>query len=131
GCRPRLVATGRDGLPENRVDVGHVEQDAHRRAAVVLWPASLDVGMLVGEHDDRVADLDLGMSDSLVGGGNAHDLRGVEGALVEVDGARGPFDDQVRCRAVVAVWNRRHPWGLLGQCVLRSAWSLGSSRWLA
>ncbi len=57
--------------------------------------------MLVGQHDDGIADLDLGVPDPPVRGRDAHDLLGVEGALIEVDRAGGAVDDQVRGDRVI------------------------------
>src|SRR5689334_7236207 len=61
-------------LAELLVDVVDVEQQAHRAAPEVTGSARLHLGMLVGQHHDRVPDLDLGVPDPIVGGGNPHDL---------------------------------------------------------
>src|SRR5258705_1514348 len=103
--RSHLGAAGGHGLFKEPVDVGHIEEDAHGRAAVVLRPPRLDLGMLVGQHDHRVADLDLGMTHPVPRTGNAHELLGPECALVEIDGPRRAVHDQVRGRAVVSVRN--------------------------
>src|ERR1044071_7486104 len=103
--RSHLGAAGRHGLLEERVDVVHIEQDAHGRAAVVLRPPCVDLGMLVGEHDHGVADFDLGMTYPVPGSGDAHELLRAERALVEIEGARRAVHDQVRSRAVVSVRN--------------------------
>ncbi len=61
--RADLVRTGRDRLRERRVDVGHVDRERHRRPADGLRAAGVHLGVLVGEHHGRVADLDLGVAD--------------------------------------------------------------------
>src|SRR5262249_24862067 len=62
--------------------------------------------MLVGQHDDRVADLDLGVADLAVGPGHAHPLGRAEDAPVVVERPRRAVDDQVGRNAVKAVRNR-------------------------
>src|SRR5438445_10767067 len=62
--------------------------------------------MLVGEHDERVADLDLGVADPASGRGDAKLLGGSKRLLVELDGLRRVVGDQVGRRRVVAIGNR-------------------------
>src|SRR5262249_42739754 len=59
--RTHLLRAGGDGLAEARVHVLDVEADAHRRAAQRLRAAVAHLGELVGQHDRRVADPDLGV----------------------------------------------------------------------
>src|SRR5215472_14877683 len=65
-CRHRL----RNAL----VNVGDVEHQAHRRAAESLRAAIGTIRHLVSEHDDALADLDLGVTDSAAGSRKAHQL---------------------------------------------------------
>src|SRR5215475_2460004 len=108
GHWPRLGCARRHGLAKEGVDVVHVEQDAHGRASVVLGAERLDLGMLVGEHDDGVADLDLSVPDPVTRGRHAHELLGVEGARVKVEGLLRAVYDQIGRRAVISLGNLLH-----------------------
>src|SRR5215510_1216100 len=101
----QLGAGGQRAL-HDAIDVLDVQHDADRRAADPAWTQRADLGMLVGEHDGRVADLDLGVPDSAARRGDADLLDGCERLLVEVDGLRRVVADQVRRRRVVAIGNR-------------------------
>src|SRR5262245_30580251 len=51
-----------DGLLHRGVHIRDIQDQTHRRAAVRARPARTHVAVLVGKHDDRVADIDLGMA---------------------------------------------------------------------
>src|SRR5438132_3507249 len=100
---PEHVGEGHDDLRaglhrplERLVDVGHVDVQvtggpAHRSRR----PAS-HARLLIAQHEDGVADLELGVHEGLaVGPGYAHQLLGAQGALVEVD-RLGPVTDGER-----------------------------------
>ena len=53
-------------------------------------PADAHLGELVRQHDERVADLELGVADLAVGAGHAHPLLGAEDLGVELDRVRAP-----------------------------------------
>ena len=60
--RARLDRPGEGG-----VDVGYVEHDAAARASQGLRALVTHLRELVGHHDHRVADLELGVPDTAVG----------------------------------------------------------------
>src|SRR5256886_9492037 len=60
---------------------------------------------LVGQHQARVAELQLGVSDPSVGLRHAKRFRGAERLLVELDGVAGALDAQVRRERVMAFGN--------------------------
>jgi hypothetical protein len=62
----------------------------------------------VSEHDRRIADSDLGVSDLAAGSRHAHQLDGAESFFVELDRASGIVDDEVRGHRVVTVGNGFH-----------------------
>src|SRR5262249_8436250 len=94
-----------DGGLHRRVHVADVEHDAHGRAAECSRRPRPHFRGLVGQHDHRVADIDLGVSGLAVGPRHAHLLGRAEDALVEVERARGAVDDQVRRDVVIALRN--------------------------
>jgi hypothetical protein len=61
--------------------------------------------ILVREHDCGVADSDLCVPDPALGGWHAHQFDGAERPLVEVDGLRRIFDDQIGRDRVIAFRN--------------------------
>src|SRR5213076_1662911 len=66
------------------------------------------VGGLLPQHDDRVADLDLGVHYPPARPGHAHDLLRGEPPLVEFDRLGPIADDQIRRDGLVAIGNRLH-----------------------
>src|SRR5262249_17752270 len=78
-----------DGAIEGLVDVLHVDAHHHRGTADRLRPAHVHLWVLVREHDHRVADLELRMTDPPVRPAHPHALRRAEDRTVERDrGAR-------------------------------------------
>src|SRR5579864_8688816 len=79
------------------------------------------LGIFVGNHDSRVADLEFGVTDFAIGLAHAKNFGGTENFLVIIDGLRSILDDQVRRYRIVSFgneWNFAHG-DLLHQCRLR------------
>ncbi|MNP63007.1 hypothetical protein D3C76_1583530 [compost metagenome] len=57
------------------------------------------------EHDRAVANTQFGMADTAVGHRQAHDFRGAEGFLVELDGFSGFLDAQIGGDASITLGN--------------------------
>jgi len=75
------------------------------------------LGVLIGEHDVGAADAEFGVTDASIGTGHAHDFGGSEDFLVEVDGLRRTFDDEIGSHGAVTFgnvvnWSVRHDWVL-------------------
>src|SRR5215510_427358 len=81
------------------VDVGNVQIQAYGAGANAgSAGVPLPHGRIfIGQHDARVADLQLGMADSAVGLGHAKEFFSTEDFRVVFDGFSGVLDDQVRC----------------------------------
>src|SRR6266849_9670175 len=81
-----------------------------RRSAAARLRAEMvrELRKFVGDHDRRIADLDLGMPDLPAGLGVTHQLRRSKRFLVKLDGARRVFDDQVRGRSMESVRDGFH-----------------------
>src|SRR5437764_11477810 len=93
-----------DGAGEDFIDVLDVDGKAARRAAERLRADLAHLGMLVGEHEVRAADLQVGVRDAAVHR-KALDLFRAEGRLVELDRVRRAAHEQVRGDAVVPIRN--------------------------
>src|SRR6185295_20252440 len=65
--RAHDLAAGRGRARNRRIDVRHVEMDLQGRAAARLRPEELHRVVLVGEHDTRIADLDLAVAELSLG----------------------------------------------------------------
>jgi hypothetical protein len=86
--------------PRQRFVLG--QQDGDRGAADGFRTPRLPFGELVGEHEDRIADPNLGVRDPAIGRGEPHDLGGAEGLLVKGDRPSGPLDDEIGSGGVVS-----------------------------
>src|SRR5712692_10333824 len=101
-------ALGRRAL-DHAIHVGKVYIEAHRagadggRAGVSLSHA----GVFVGQHDVRVADLQLGMTNLAVRAIHTNGFSRSEDFLVILNGLGSAPDDQVRCDGVVVLGNVR------------------------
>src|SRR5437867_2912816 len=104
--RPQRGGTFLDGAVEDVIHVLDVNTDGHRRAAHGLGAAVFHVRELVGEHDQRVADLELGMADLAAGCAHAHALPRAEHGSIEVDRIARAIDGEVRCDFRVALGDR-------------------------
>ena len=53
---------------------------------------------LVGQHDDRIPDLDFRVPDLPFGSRDAHDFRGSERLLIKIEGIGGTLNNEIgRC----------------------------------
>ena len=124
GDRPLDLRASGDRLLRDGVDVLDVHVRAHRRAPELLRRVRIVIRELVGEHDDRVADPDLGVPDLPIRRPVAEELGGAERLPVELEGALAPVDDQIGRDGVVPVGNLldRHAlppiWDLRDGCIL-------------
>src|SRR5262249_15485563 len=112
---PEHVHRWRDGLGaglhraiEGLIDVFTVDHEARGRPVERLWRRAAPLRVLVAEHDDGVADANLGVHHLAVGRVHAHGLLGAEGLLVERNGLGRVADGQIRRDDVVALGNRLH-----------------------
>src|SRR5262249_25668050 len=115
-------------LAHERVDVLHVDHDAHRHAADVARIAMTELGMLVGDHEQRVADLELRMADAAVRRGEPHHLGGAEILLVEIDCPGRAANDEVRNRGPIAIWNWFDGHGKAKTAIMEKRFQRGSTR---
>ena len=103
-----LGRAGVDRLLERGVDVLDIDHQADGGAAARLGPEMPHVGEFVGEHDEAVADLDLGMAD-LVAHRQPELLLRAERLLVEFDRRGRVVDDQIGRDAVIPFGNWLRP----------------------
>jgi hypothetical protein len=91
-------------------------------AAHALRAAGVHLRVLVGEHDHRVADLELGVTDLAVGPSHSHSLGRPEHGLVEVNRCGAAVDDQVGSNARVAIRDWVDHWLHLLRLVAEVGW---------
>ena len=123
GHRSDELCLSRHRARHRGVDILDIEMYRDRRATDGLRAERLQLGVLVGQHDARIADLDLGVMDLAAGILHPHDLFGAERLLVEGDGVACATQDQIGRHAVIAFRDRFYRGshvGLLG-VVLRLA----------
>src|SRR5690606_16969433 len=98
-----------DRLLEDGVAVLDVEAETDGRAADRPRRARAHLGELIGEHEARVADLELGVTDLSLERKTEELLR-AEGLLVEIDRRLRTGDDEVRGQRVITLgdWTDRH-----------------------
>ena len=113
GRHHRPGASG-DGAREDGVHVLHVEHERHRGAVQGLRGGGPHLRGLVAQHDDRVADPDLGVHQLPVGPGHARQLLRAERLHVEGDGVGRAADGERGGDRSVCIRNRLHlpPCGL-------------------
>src|SRR5437588_5836 len=75
-------------------------------AALRSRTAIAHTGVLIGQHDDRITDLDFGVTHRTVRSRHAKQLGRAKRVLVELDRLRGAFDDEVRRSRVISIWYR-------------------------
>src|SRR5215218_6949428 len=102
----RRGCAGVDRLLEDGVDILDVEEDRDGSSADLLRRPRIGLRERIREHQDRVADPDLGVRDLPVGPEHARELGRAERALVELDRLRPVVDGERRRQGVVALWNR-------------------------
>ena len=97
-----------DRALDDRVDVLDVHEDAGARAAELLRGSRRALRKLVGEHHERVSDLELGVADLAVRCVHAHALLRAERLLVVRDRGGRIVEGQIRGSGVIPVGNRLH-----------------------
>ena len=108
GDRPLDLRASGDRLLRDGVDVLDVYVQADRRAPELLRRVRIVIRELVGEHDDCVADPDLGVPDLPIRRSVTEKLGGAERLLVELECALATVDDQIGRDTVVRVGNLLH-----------------------
>ena len=96
--RKRLtdLSAGRDRLREDGLGVGDVEGEDDRCAADRRCREHAELGELVGQMHEAVADAQLDRHQPPVGRGDPAELLGAEGVAVEGGSALGALNDDVR-----------------------------------
>jgi hypothetical protein len=100
------LRAGGDRLLGERVDVGDVQVDGHRGPTERLRAAEAHLRELIGQHDRRIADFELGVPDPPVRLHQAHEFLAAERALVKVERLRCALDAQIGRGTRVVVGNR-------------------------
>src|ERR1700722_5869526 len=103
--RLKLFCSACDRLLENFVHLIDVYHQPHAGSAERLRATMAHFGMLIREHDDRIANLDLGVPYPPIRARHAHQLNGAECPLVEIDCVGAPFDNEIGGDRVVTVGN--------------------------
>ena len=93
--RAQAGGSGGDGLLVERVAIVDIEVESHGRAAVVRGAEHIHLRVLVGEHDPRPLDGDLGVADAAVVADQAAVLDRAERPGVEVECVGGASAAQV------------------------------------
>ena len=97
GRRRHEPRTGGDGALHPSIRIVDLEVHRHRRSAERFRTRESVLRRLLGQHEDRVADLELRVRDAPVPL-EAHQLARAERARVEVDGRRRVLDAKARRR---------------------------------
>src|SRR5579875_3063057 len=82
-----------------------VEEQAYGRTAEVLDAERFDLRRFVGHHDDRIADLNLGVSSAALLIGHSELLFCAERLHIKRDCFRTLREEKIRLDAVISVWN--------------------------
>src|SRR6266516_671176 len=91
------LGAGGDSALKNFVNIGQVEVNSDGGSIELLRRAAAELGKLVTEHEDGIADLELGVHDAFaIGARHATDFFCAEDILVKIDSGRGVADVQVR-----------------------------------
>src|SRR5215211_257675 len=104
--RHRHRRAGIDGFLHGGVDVLRVDKEARADSSELLRRLGRRLRKRIGEHDQRVPDLDLGVGDFAVRAEHPAALLRAEGSLVELDRFRRVRDGEVRRDGAVTLWNR-------------------------
>ncbi len=97
--RPLQRRTGGNGFLRHRIDILEIEVQPDRRAADRRRRERAHFGVLVGQHDEAVADLELGMADPAARRVELHAQCGAEHLLVELDRRGAVAHDQIGAEA--------------------------------
>src|SRR5262245_60631918 len=62
-----LTGAGSDRPLEERIDIVHIQMEAHRRATEAFRRLAAVLREFIRQHDERVAEADLGVADASVG----------------------------------------------------------------
>jgi hypothetical protein len=65
--RFEYLGSPRDGFFISRIYIGDMNKKPHGGIAEGLWTDGLHLGVFIGQHDDRVTDLQLRVSDASIG----------------------------------------------------------------
>src|SRR5215510_6988205 len=106
--RLQYFRSGVVSLTDNRIRIFDVKMNFHWRSAERLRAAMAGFWILIGEHDHRASNSDLGVPDLSARFRQAIDLFSSEGFFVKLYGRGRAIDAQVWGRALTAVRNRVH-----------------------
>src|SRR5215468_4665445 len=106
--RLQYFRSGVVSLTDNRIRIFDVKMNFHWRPAERLRAAMVGFWVLIGKHNHRASDSDLGVPDLSVGFCQPIDLSRSEGFFVKLYGRGRVIDAQVRRRALAAIRNRFH-----------------------
>src|SRR4030095_3193964 len=99
----QLCCAARNRLFEHRIGILNVKIDVNRRAAARLWALPVrEIGILFGQHERRVADLKLGVSNCAVLVNNPLELCRAKRLAVKLERRCCIPGNQVRCCGMVA-----------------------------
>src|SRR5215472_16825246 len=104
--RPLQGRAGSDGFFRHNIDIREIEVQPDRRAADRRRGERAHLGMLVGEHDEAVADFELGMADPAAGSVEFHAELGAEHLLVEINRRRAAAHNQIGGQARITIRDR-------------------------
>src|SRR5712691_7028460 len=96
---------GSNCLIKDRVDVFHIDHDAHWRSAERSWTFVAHLGVFIREHDRRIANLDLSVANLAIRRRKAKQLLCAKRFLIKFDRVADAPDNQVRRGGVITVRN--------------------------
>src|ERR1700740_3467819 len=108
GHRADEVCPRCHGTLDRTIDILDVEMNGDWRTTDGLRAAGSDLGVLVGQHDAGIPDLNLGMPDPAPTAADAHYLFGSKRLFIEGNGGGSAAQDQVRRHGVIALGNGFH-----------------------
>src|SRR5712691_7086258 len=96
---------GGDCLVKHRVDVCHIDHDAHWRSAERLRTLVAHLRVFIREHDRRIANLDLSVPNLAIRRRKAKQFLRAKRFLIKLDRVAGAANDQVGRGGVITVRN--------------------------
>jgi hypothetical protein len=99
---------GFDGGIKDGVDIIDVQKNAGGGAAQGLRGTAFATWRLVAQHQNRIADFDLGVPNFSIRDIHAKDFGRAEGPFIEIDGARRIGKGEIGSHCMVAGRNRLH-----------------------